>query len=89
MRELGFDPADAQTVILLAHGKAHVKSGAAIRVAGYFRWPWKLLGAIRIIPGPVRDWAYERVARRRYRWFGRLDTCMLPTPELRARFLVE
>lgn len=89
MRELGFDAANAQTVILLAHGRVHLKSDAAIRLAGYFRWPWKLLGALRVVPRPLRDWAYDRVARNRYRWFGRADACMMPTPELMARFLLE
>jgi predicted DCC family thiol-disulfide oxidoreductase YuxK len=41
----------------------------------------------RILPRGLRDWLYRLVARNRYRWFGKSDTCMLPTPELRARFL--
>lgn len=89
MRELGFDPEDARTFVLIADGKAYVKSDAAIRVSRYFRGRWSLLGAIRIIPRPIRDWAYDVVARNRYRWFGRFDTCMVPTPELRARFVEE
>ena len=87
MRELGLDPEDAKTFVLMADGKAYVKSDAAIRVSRHFRGGWKLLGAIRIVPRPIRDWAYDLVARNRYRWFGRFDTCMVPTPELRARFI--
>lgn len=87
MRDLGLDPEDAKTFVLMADGKAYVKSDAAIRVARHFRGAWKLLGALRIIPRPIRDWAYDIVARNRYRWFGRFDTCMVPTPELRARFI--
>lgn len=89
MRELGLDPDDAKTFVLIADGKAHTRSDAAIRVARHLRGGWKLLGAIRIIPRPLRDWAYDIVARNRYRWFGRFDTCMAPTPELRARFIQE
>lgn len=89
MGEFGFDPADASTFILIAGGRAHVKSDAAIRVSAYLRWPWKLLAAIRIIPRPIRDRAYDLVARNRIRWFGSVDACMLPTPETRARFPVE
>jgi predicted DCC family thiol-disulfide oxidoreductase YuxK len=49
--------------------------------------PWPLLRAASIIPAPVRDVVYDWVARNRYRWFGRTDACMLPPPEVRARFL--
>jgi len=87
MRDLGLDPDDAKTFVLMADGKAYVKSDAAIRVTRYFRGAWRLLGAIRIIPRPIRDWTYDLVARNRYRWFGRFDTCMVPTPQLRARFI--
>jgi predicted DCC family thiol-disulfide oxidoreductase YuxK len=89
MRELGFDPGDAKTFVLIADGKAYVRSDAAIRISRYFGGSWKLLGAIKIIPRPARDWAYDIVARNRYRWFGRFDTCMVPTPELKARFIQE
>jgi predicted DCC family thiol-disulfide oxidoreductase YuxK len=89
MRELGFDPDDAKTFVLIADGKVYARSDAAIRIARYFGGAWKLLGAIRIIPRPIRDWAYDIVARNRYRWFGRFDTCMVPTPALKARFIQE
>jgi predicted DCC family thiol-disulfide oxidoreductase YuxK len=46
-----------------------------------------LLFAFIVVPRPLRDWAYDIVARHRYRWFGRRATCMVPTPELRARFV--
>jgi predicted DCC family thiol-disulfide oxidoreductase YuxK len=89
MREVGLDPEEAKTFILVADGRAYVKSDAAIRVSRYLRRAWRLLGAIKIIPRPIRDWAYDIVARNRYRWFGRLDACMVPTSELKARFIEE
>jgi len=89
MRELGFNPEEAKTFVLIADGKAYVKSDAAIRISRYFRGAWKLLGVVRIIPRPVRDWVYDVIARNRYKWFGRFDTCMVPTPDLRARFIEE
>lgn len=64
-----------------------VRSAAALRVVDYLGGPWKLLGAARVIPAPVRDWLYDRVADVRYRLFGKYDTCPLPPPEVRARFL--
>jgi predicted DCC family thiol-disulfide oxidoreductase YuxK len=89
MRELGLDPQDAKTFVLLSADRAHFKSDAAIRVAGYLRWPWRILGVVRVVPRPIRNWVYDRIARNRYRWFGRSDSCMMPTPELRSRFIQE
>jgi predicted DCC family thiol-disulfide oxidoreductase YuxK len=89
MHDLGLDPEDAGTFVLIADGKAYVKSDAAIRLSRYFRPAWRSLGVIKIIPRQLRDWAYDVVARRRYRWFGRLDSCMVPTSELKARFIEE
>ena len=89
MRKLDLDPADARTFVLIADGKAYVKSDAAIRLSRYLRRPWKPLGMLKIIARPIRDWVYDAVARNRYRWFGRLDSCMVPTPEHTARFIEE
>ena len=89
MREFGFSPEDAKTFVLVADGRPHVKSDAAVRVARYLRGAWKLLGVVRVLPRPIRDWAYDVVARNRYRWFGRAESCMVPTAEIRARFIQE
>ena len=65
-----------------------VRSEAALRVARYLGGPWRVLGAIvGLIPAPIRDWLYDRFAAIRYRVFGRVDSCALPAPEVRARFL--
>jgi predicted DCC family thiol-disulfide oxidoreductase YuxK len=63
------------------------RSDAAIAIARGLKAPWTLLGVARIIPRPIRDALYRFVARNRYRWFGKRDTCMVPTAELRARFI--
>lgn len=89
MREFGIDPAQTRTFVVIADGRAYVRSDAAIRVARFLRGPWKLLGVVRIVPRPIRDWAYDVVARNRYRWFGRYEACMVPAPELRERFIDE
>jgi predicted DCC family thiol-disulfide oxidoreductase YuxK len=64
-----------------------VRSDAALRVAEYLGWPWKLALAAYIIPRRLRDYLYDQFAKRRYRWFGRYDSCLLPAPEVRNRFL--
>ena len=86
-RRLLGDGGPAETIVLLDAGKTYVKSTAALRIARGLRFPWPLLNAFVAVPRPVRDLIYDWVARHRYRWFGKRDTCMLPTPELRERFL--
>ena len=80
------------TVVLLegAGGggeRVSVRSAAALGVARYLGGFWKLLLAARILPAPLRDYLYDQFARRRYKWFGKYDACMLPPPEVRSRFL--
>lgn len=89
LREFGFDPEDAKSFVLVADGKPYVRSDAAIRVARHLRGGWRLVGAIKIIPRPIRNWTYDVIARNRYRWFGRSEACMVPTPELLSRFVEE
>jgi predicted DCC family thiol-disulfide oxidoreductase YuxK len=48
---------------------------------------WSLTPILYLLPRPLRDWLYNRIARNRYDWFGRRDVCYVPTPELRSRFL--
>ena len=65
-----------------------VRSEAALHVADYLGGPWKALGAVaRVVPARVRDGLYDRFAAIRYRVFGRVDSCALPAPEVRARFI--
>ena len=71
-----------------ADERVTVRSEAALRVASYLGGPWGALGAVaRVIPSPARDWLYDRFAANRYRVFGRVDSCALPAPEVRARFI--
>jgi predicted DCC family thiol-disulfide oxidoreductase YuxK len=87
LEEHGLDAGELSTVVVVADGRAYTRSDAALRVARGLGRGWPALGALRIVPRLVRDAAYGVVARNRYRWFGRKDECMIPTPEMRARFL--
>ncbi len=79
---------DVDTVVLLVDGKAFVRSAAAVRVLWRLKGLYRLLAPpLWIVPGPVRDLGYNLFARVRYRVFGRRDACMVPTPEMRSRFL--
>jgi predicted DCC family thiol-disulfide oxidoreductase YuxK len=64
-----------------------VRSEAVLRVAAYLGGIWKLLLISRAIPGSIRDFLYDLLARHRYRLFGRTETCPLPQPAIRSRFL--
>lgn len=75
------------SLVLIEAGGAFVKSDAALRVASYLKWPWSWGRAGLVFPRGLRDWAYDFIARNRYRWFGRRDACVLPTAELKLRLL--
>ena len=72
--------------ILIEKGVLYFKSSGFIRVAAALRQPWCWMAWIRAIPRTVRDWGYDRVARNRYRLFGKYDRCMLPDPAVANRF---
>ncbi|HEV3200166.1 MAG TPA: thiol-disulfide oxidoreductase DCC family protein [Bryobacteraceae bacterium] len=75
------------SIVLMERRRTYTRSAAALRIARRLRFPWPLLYAFIVVPRPLRDIVYDFIARHRYRWFGKRDTCMVPTPELRARFL--
>jgi predicted DCC family thiol-disulfide oxidoreductase YuxK len=75
------------SLIFLDGAEYFVESDAALHVAHYLDGGWKALGWLRIFPRFLRNAVYRIVARYRYRWFGRQDACMLPTPALKQRFL--
>jgi len=77
----------ADSMILVEDGSTYARSEAAIRIAARLSLPWRALGVLRVVPRPVRDGAYDLVARNRYRWFGRKDFCPVPDEDIRDRFL--
>jgi predicted DCC family thiol-disulfide oxidoreductase YuxK len=83
----GLDPVDVQTFVLISRGRMLVRSDAAIEAISRFGGAWKFVTIFRLIPRVVRDWIYSTIARNRYRWFGRTDACMIPTPDVKVRFL--
>jgi predicted DCC family thiol-disulfide oxidoreductase YuxK len=87
MAEHGLDPDALSSVVLVEDGRIWQESSAALRVARHLPGAWKLLRVFAVIPRPLRDAVYRLIARNRYRWFGKTETCWLPTPELRGRFL--
>ncbi|MFJ6413515.1 thiol-disulfide oxidoreductase [Terribacillus saccharophilus] len=80
-------PDHVDSIILVENGRVYMQSSAILRIARHLDGAWKLSAAALIIPRPIRDLIYRYVARNRYRWFGRQDQCMLPSPDLKERFL--
>jgi predicted DCC family thiol-disulfide oxidoreductase YuxK len=89
MEQAGVSRAAADSVVLIEGGRPFLRSAAVLRIARGLRFPWPLLYALMLVPRPLRDGAYDVVARNRLRWFGRRDACMVPGPDTRDRFLFD
>jgi predicted DCC family thiol-disulfide oxidoreductase YuxK len=76
-----------ETLFLVERGRIRERSAAALGIARALGFPWSLLYALVIVPRPIRDALYDFVARRRYRWFGRSESCRLPREGEAGRFL--
>jgi len=75
------------SVVLLDERGLHTRSTAALRIARHLGFPWSIATIWFVLPRFLRDPVYDFVSKRRYRWFGKKDACMVPTPALRTRFL--
>lgn len=85
--QYNINPTSLSSVIFIDKGKAFTQSSAAIRICLYLNGGWKLFYGLMIIPKFIRDPIYNIIARNRYKWFGKKESCRVPTPELKERFL--
>jgi len=76
-----------KTVILIDDGVAYFKSDAALKIMKQLQFPFKILYIFIIVPRFIRNWVYDFIAKYRYKFFGKKDTCMVPTQELKERFI--
>lgn len=76
-----------KSLVLVRGDKVYQKSSAALRIARKLTFPWPLAFGFWLVPKFLRDGVYSLVAHNRYRWFGRQDSCRMPEPHLKARFL--
>lgn len=86
-RQFGFSEEDMKTFLFIEDGKVYTKSTAALRVCRYLGALWPLCYGFIIVPKFIRDGIYNWIAKNRYKWFGKKETCMMPTPEVRTRFI--
>lgn len=85
---IGINDKNIDSVVLYIPGKAYyTKSNAAIQIAKNLGGIFHLGTLFRILPTPLRNWVYDYVASKRYHWYGRKTTCMIPTNELSSKFL--
>ena len=78
---------EPESVLLFSGGRLYSHSSAVLGIARRLGGLWRLAAVGWVLPRVLRDAAYRFVARHRYRWFGRQESCMMPTPALKARFL--
>ncbi len=76
-----------KTIILIENGKVYDRSTAALRIARHLDRGWSWMYGFIIIPKFIRDGFYRLIAKYRYRWFGKKTHCMIPTPEIKSKFL--
>ena len=89
LRKFNKNTEDFDSVILLKNNTLYQKSDAALEITKHLSGFWKYLAVFNIFPTSFLNFFYDIVAKNRYRIFGKTDSCRIPTPELRERFLIE
>ncbi|HHS95742.1 MAG TPA: thiol-disulfide oxidoreductase DCC family protein [Phaeodactylibacter sp.] len=78
---------ELESAVLLVEDKVYTRSSAALQVLRRLGLPWSLMAVFLLLPKGIRDIAYNIIAKNRYRWFGKKDSCMMPTEDIKSRFL--
>lgn len=81
------DALKTDSVVYITGGKAYTRSSAVLRIARRLKGVYPLLFGFMIIPPFLRNRMYDYIAKNRYKWFGKMDSCMVPTPEVRQKFI--
>jgi len=83
----GIDQSKIDSIILVENGNVYIKSSAILRITKNLNLLYPLLYGFIIIPKFIRDGVYDFIARNRYKWFGKKEACMIPSPEIKSRFI--
>jgi predicted DCC family thiol-disulfide oxidoreductase YuxK len=81
------DSNQTNSVILISENYVYTASDAVLKLTQYLKFPYSSGKILMVVPKTIRDFFYKKVAHNRYNWFGKRESCMVPTPELRKRFL--
>lgn len=85
---IGIDTSKVDSIIVYEPGKAYFyKADAALEIASAIGGIYSLLGIFKVVPKSIRNAVYDYIARNRYKWYGKKEACMIPTPEIKAKFL--
>lgn len=87
MKRHNLPPSALNSVLLIKDGRLFQKSNAALEIARMLDGAWPGMYTFKIVPIFIRDFVYDWIAKNRYRWFGKKDECMIPTPQMKARFV--
>ncbi len=87
LKKYNIDPATTDSLVFIENDTASVRSSAALKVAKRLKGLYPALYAFMIVPAFLRNVVYDFIARNRYKWFGKSDSCMLPDPSVKKRFL--
>jgi len=87
LKKHSIDPQEIDSIVLIRGEYAYSKASAALRIAKKMSGLWPLLYIFIIIPKFISNCIYDYIARNRYKWFGKKESCMIPTPQLRDKFL--
>ncbi len=87
LQSVGLPENHIHSIVYITGNNVYIKSDAALKAACQLKPPVKLLVILLIVPKFIRDAMYNWVAKNRYRWFGKKETCMIPTTELKSRFI--
>lgn len=87
LEQYGLPKEKFDSFLLIDKGKVYKSSTAGLKLYGRLPWYWKWTQVFWIVPSFLRDAVYNFIARNRYRWFGKKESCMVPTAEVRSRFL--
>ncbi|MBM3440008.1 MAG: thiol-disulfide oxidoreductase DCC family protein [Bacteroidetes bacterium] len=83
----GINEKEIASVVFIENGKLWQNSSAVLRICRHLSGAWKLFYALMIIPAPIRDFIYKMIAKNRYRWFGKRESCMVPDASMKDRFV--
>lgn len=88
LQERNIDTSEIDSIILIEPGVAYyTKASAALKIGQNFGGVWSLVQVFEWIPESISNFFYDIIAKNRYKWFGKKEACMIPTPELKAKFL--
>lgn len=88
VQQYGLPADDMRSFLFIENSKVYNRSTAALKVCMYLKGLWPLCYGLIVIPAFIRNGIYDWIAKNRYKWFGERHECMVPTPDVRARFLI-